>query len=227
MSRRRVTPEAQARVDRIVAALSGLLEDDEPTAEAPVASREGGDPYRPVPAAPTVRKSKGALACPRCDGELLLHYSCGASIHRCADCLGLWLGPEDLDTMVEPPSDETKRSPEAIRRQVHAIAPPAADVRYRSCPRCQTPMNRRNFGDVSGVIVDECTEHGLFLDPGEFEAIETFIRLGGLSVQRRALKDRKRMAARREESRRASRAAMSAASLADSQVRRWWQVLLY
>ncbi|MFY0540274.1 zf-TFIIB domain-containing protein [Nannocystis pusilla] len=57
-----------------------------------------------------------------------------------------------------------------------------SDVRYRECPRCREVMNRRNFGTISGVIVDECRHHGLFLDAGELEEVEAFLRAGGRAV---------------------------------------------
>jgi hypothetical protein len=37
-------------------------------------------------------------------------------------------------------------------------------------------MHRRNFGGHSGVIVDECPQHGLFLDSGD-RAEDAFLQL--------------------------------------------------
>jgi Zn-finger nucleic acid-binding protein len=41
-------------------------------------------------------------------------------------------------------------------------------------------MNRKNFAKISGVIIDECKPHGIWLDGGELELIRTFIADGGL-----------------------------------------------
>ena len=42
-------------------------------------------------------------------------------------------------------------------------------------------MRRKNFGEVSGVMIDECPAHGVFLDAGELEAIQHFVAHGGLA----------------------------------------------
>jgi Zn-finger nucleic acid-binding protein len=41
-------------------------------------------------------------------------------------------------------------------------------------------MNRKNFRRISGVIIDECGRHGVWLDAGELEKIRHFIADGGL-----------------------------------------------
>ena len=41
-------------------------------------------------------------------------------------------------------------------------------------------MQRRNFGNHSGVVVDWCGSHGTWLDPHEMEDIAAFILAGGL-----------------------------------------------
>ncbi len=52
---------------------------------------------------------------------------------------------------------------------------------YRPCPECTKLMNRRNYGRRSGVIVDVCSEHGLWFDLGELSRILAWIRDGGLA----------------------------------------------
>lgn len=42
-------------------------------------------------------------------------------------------------------------------------------------------MSRRNFAQRSGVIVDVCSAHGVWLDHKELSAILNFIREGGMS----------------------------------------------
>ncbi len=41
-------------------------------------------------------------------------------------------------------------------------------------------MNRKNFAHISGIIIDECGSHGVWLDAGELEKIRLFIVDGGL-----------------------------------------------
>ena len=67
-------------------------------------------------------------------------------------------------------------------------------------------MNRANYGGGSGVIVDVCGPHGVFLDRGELTKIVDFLEKGGWDrVKKRekqrmeeeisALESRKRAAA--------------------------------
>ena len=41
-------------------------------------------------------------------------------------------------------------------------------------------MTRRNFRKISGVLIDICRDHGVWLDAGELERIRCFIANGGL-----------------------------------------------
>ena len=68
---------------------------------------------------------------------------------------------------------------EEMRSRMATVVPQAAAVRYRECPRCSEVMGRRNFGTISGVVIDECARHGVLLDEGEMQAIEAFVRMGG------------------------------------------------
>ena len=47
------------------------------------------------------------------------------------------------------------------------------------CPICGELMPRRNFRRISGVLIDICRDHGIWLDPGELEQIRCFIANGG------------------------------------------------
>jgi Zn-finger nucleic acid-binding protein len=44
-------------------------------------------------------------------------------------------------------------------------------------------MNRVNFGQSSGVVIDVCKPHGIWFDPDELRRIVLFITSGGLERQ--------------------------------------------
>ncbi len=44
-------------------------------------------------------------------------------------------------------------------------------------------MVRKNYARISGLIIDECGRHGIWLDNGELEKIRQFILDGGLEKE--------------------------------------------
>lgn len=67
-------------------------------------------------------------------------------------------------------------------------------VHYRPCVVCQQMMNRKNFGTVSGVIVDVCAKHGTWFDAGELPQVFEFVKSGGLVRERLREQERQHLA---------------------------------
>ncbi len=120
-------------------------------------------------------------SCPGC-GEDMTRVSVGGTpLVECRHCDGVWLEASDFERICA--DTETQAA------VLHHIAPRGevgvrGPVKYRRCLRCGKMMNRMNFGQVSGTVVDACKGHGTFLDAGELHAIVTFIRGGGLERAR-------------------------------------------
>jgi Zn-finger nucleic acid-binding protein len=62
-------------------------------------------------------------------------------------------------------------------------------VHYLPCPQCGKLMSRMNYAVRSGVIMDVCRTHGIWLDRDEIREIIEFIRSGGLDRARRIEKE--------------------------------------
>ena len=80
-------------------------------------------------------------------------------------------------------------------------ATPPDTVRYIPCPRCQRLMNRKNFAQSSGVVLDVCSKHGIWLDRGELVRLLGFVEKGGLTHARaremeRLAEEQRRLVAR-------------------------------
>lgn len=108
----------------------------------------------------------------------------GHAVHGCRRCGGVWVDRETFDVMVQSAVDQgvgDGRSVGVHRRELTM----QGKVTYRACPGCGHTMNRRNFARISGVIVDECRNHGTFFDAGELEDVLGFVRSGGLLLARR------------------------------------------
>jgi Zn-finger nucleic acid-binding protein len=132
--------------------------------------------------------------CPRCDANLMLVEIGLRKLGECPTCGGLWVDPATLQQICTGHEQQ-----EAVMNIV--LVPPvptAGNSRprqriYLPCPKCKKLMNRRNFGNCSGIIVDWCKDHGTWFDREELKQAMKFIRGGGL------IKSREKEKARLEE----------------------------
>lgn len=121
------------------------------------------------------------LGCPRCR-EAMQSLKLGAtSVRECSGCGGLWLDPDSLQRLSDA-SEERSAVASALVTRVAPSAVPADVVRYIPCPHCAKPMNRVNFAGSSGVVLDLCKPHGVWLDRGELHRVLGFVERGGLRV---------------------------------------------
>lgn len=140
-----------------------------------------------------------AATCPACRREMARVLVGGTPLLECARCDGVWVDAADFERIcAETEAQAAVLHRLAPRGQVRADGP----VKYRPCLRCGRMMNRLNFGQVSGTIVDVCRGHGTFLDTGELHAIVTFIRGGGLERARQRRIEELKEEERRIESKR-------------------------
>jgi len=55
----------------------------------------------------------------------------------------------------------------------------AETIQYIKCPVCSAFMRRTNFASRSGVIIDQCMDHGIWLDGGELKRLMEWKKSGG------------------------------------------------
>ena len=131
----------------------------------------------------TVEKPASARICPRCHIPLQvvdLHVAGKFYIERCGRCLGLFFDPGELEALL----DKTVTNVfEVDRQRLNEIQGAKRSCEYPlsyiDCPVCKKLMQRINFGSHSGVIVDQCRGHGLWLDGGELRQILEWMKAGG------------------------------------------------
>lgn len=122
------------------------------------------------------------LPCPRCKESLQALRLGATTVRECAACGGLWLDPATLQALCDAREEHA-----GVVSTLAARVPtqPAPDtVRYIPCPRCAKLMNRVNFARASGVVMDVCKAHGVWLDRGELQRVVGFVDQGGLAVAR-------------------------------------------
>jgi Zn-finger nucleic acid-binding protein len=128
--------------------------------------------------------------CRECGGKLSAFHSPAGSLLDCAGCGAQFVDHALLVALLERREIVGTAVPAVKRANPLAQGP----VRYRRCPTCNVLMNRKNFGDESGVIVDICNPHGTLFDAGELPRVMQFVASGGLAraEQRKRERDARR-----------------------------------
>lgn len=134
--------------------------------------------FRPEP----VRVDGHELPCPVCSVLMPPRQVGGVGVNECRSCHGLWAPAESFDELVSRAIDSRQNATAAelqvLKPRVTGSNPAGQRVQYRKCPECDGFMQRRNFRKTSGVIIDSCPEHGIWLDADELEQIAGFILSG-------------------------------------------------
>jgi Zn-finger nucleic acid-binding protein len=142
----------------------------------------------PLPDASTTR-------CPSCLLPLSALAEPSGTLLDCANCAGQFVEHTLLRGLLERRTELGRAVPSRIKPE----NPLGQKVIYRPCPICAALMNRRNFGGMSGVIVDVCTLHGVWFDAGELPRVLAFVESGGLERAREREAEAGRESARRVE----------------------------
>ena len=123
-------------------------------------------------------------ACPRCRSAMRSRTVGSTSLVECTNCGGLWVAQQDLERICEKADEEELVSRALAGSQPAHPVDPTRGPTYLPCPTCSDLMVRRNFGGSSGILIDVCRGHGVWLDHRELERILEFVRKGGLMQAR-------------------------------------------
>ncbi|OQK16960.1 hypothetical protein AU255_03410 [Methyloprofundus sedimenti] len=130
----------------------------------------------------THKKASDRL-CPHCNKPLQtiqLQLDEQLFIERCADCLGLFFDLGELDILLNHSVSHVNSINLAHLDNINADRYHKKQVvKYIKCPVCREFMHRKNFAHKSGVIVDNCRFHGLWLDSGEVMHLMEWKKAGG------------------------------------------------
>jgi Zn-finger nucleic acid-binding protein len=132
---------------------------------------------------------QSTLRCPGC-GTDMRHRRLDetTTIFECGACGSAWLTPETFTKLIA--DHATRGAAAADGATAGGLSKPkpfrlaSATPRYLHCPVCKAMMNRVNFGDTSGVIVDTCATHGIWFERDELHAVLSFVEQGGLARRR-------------------------------------------
>jgi Zn-finger nucleic acid-binding protein len=128
------------------------------------------------------------VACPTCARETAFLGLGQVNVDHCLACGGIWFDDGELDALPEALSEKELAAEAAAALRSGQRARAGADARtYLPCPVCAATMNRRNYRDVSGIILHRCAGHGTWLDGTNAPALLRLLAEGRLpEIERRA-----------------------------------------
>jgi len=122
------------------------------------------------------------LPCPVCSTPLRvieLNIEPKLRIERCNTCFGMFFNPGELEALLESQINPLVWLDQAQLNQLAADLGHDSEVVYRKCPICAERMSRLNFGGHSGVILDCCGTHGVWMEGSELRRLTEWWRAGG------------------------------------------------
>jgi Zn-finger nucleic acid-binding protein len=159
----------------------------------------------------TVTTPESDRDCPRCNVKMqTLNIQADGTflIEQCRECFGLFFDPGELEALLESSvTNVFAIDYQRLDASVRGRAPET--VRYERCPVCGTYMNRVNFGSRSGVVVDRCKGHGVWLDGGQLRQLLEWKKAGGQLLHQKVQAEREQEEAERERERAAERKALA------------------
>jgi len=106
------------------------------------------------------------VRCPKCQGEMLeeevLTQSGEVIIDKCQRCSGIWFDHGEAEKLKD---EWTSISLDDGDKNIGKIYNEITNI---DCPRCLKPMQSRNDPKQQHIQYEVCSEHGVFMDAGEF-----------------------------------------------------------
>ena len=136
-------------------------------------------------------------------------------IEKCKECHGLFFDPGELEALLEQKITHNNTINYGRLKELTSLRP-QSKISYRPCPVCKKMMNRTNFGTKSGVVIDQCRDHGIFLDGGELRRLLEWQKAGGHFIHERAEREREKEKHKKEETERKKSLATHILSQSDS-----------
>lgn len=134
------------------------------------------------------------MPCPECSTALSVvefETQPPLTLERCGSCDGMFFNPGELEALMAAHGNPSAAmDPVELGRITAAFHQPRA-VLYRKCPACGERMNHLNFGS-SGVVLDRCGSHGVWVDGGTVRHLLEWWGAGGGQLYQRSLAGRAR-----------------------------------
>lgn len=119
------------------------------------------------------------MNCPRCGLSVQdMEYE-GQKVSFCAECWGIWLTRPQLNSILSSTEYKFSRVEkeavlETMVREGDADRE-GSESQTINCPVCSKVLEKKRYDPSCPVIVDECDEHGIWLDTGEIKDLQIFL----------------------------------------------------
>lgn len=120
--------------------------------------------------------------CPECDTAMhTIELAMPTPLHveRCKRCFGIFFDPGEIQILLENSVSGVFDINKSLMRTINKERFQNKSVKYVKCPDCRVLMNRVNFGHRSGVVIDQCKKHGIWLESGEIIHLLEWKKAGG------------------------------------------------
>lgn len=119
------------------------------------------------------------MDCPRCRLSLSESEYEGEHVHFCRTCWGYWLTRRQLFQITGSIQYRfSNQSVRAIEKSFETIGDSnrqGSEGERIHCPVCGVEMANKIYMPDCPVKIDECDEHGIWLDTGEIKDLQVFI----------------------------------------------------
>lgn len=134
----------------------------------------------------TTHESDEQRICPRCDIPLkTIDLKIGGHfyIEKCDECHGMFFDNGELEEVLKNKVKDGGIVKRKLLNSLRELDSKSIDViakkQYIKCPVCNKLMNRQSYAFKSGVVLNSCKDHGLWLDNGQLKTLFEWKKLGG------------------------------------------------
>jgi len=149
----------------------------------------------------TINKPDEARMCPHCFVPMdILNVDIDGKfyIERCPECFGFFFDPGEIETLLDHSVSNITIDPKTIDKANRELTDFNSEIQYIRCPVCNEFMQRINYGYRSGVVIDRCMKHGIWLDSGELRHLMEWKKSGGKILDEKFKKEQKEDAEKRQ-----------------------------
>ncbi|MES2440052.1 MAG: zf-TFIIB domain-containing protein [Verrucomicrobiota bacterium] len=134
-----------------------------------------------------------SMACPQCNtplGVIEFGTEPRIRIELCMTCHGMFFNPGEVESLLDARTNPLVWLDPVQIQQIADDFGHQREVFYQKCPMCAERMSHVNFGGRSGVILDRCGIHGIWLEGGKLRRLTEWWRAGGKLIYQQDEADR-------------------------------------